>query len=97
MATLNDCGVYIDCEKIELPKHNIAFANISIAQDETDKLFRYGVNYFGKIEGFGFGASIHSQTYINREDAVQGAIDYFIKHAKEYGEYLQEVLTAYEK
>ena len=89
MSKPNDCGVYMECRTIQLPTNKkFNKVTVKIAQDDTDGLYRYGVDVMGKDWGSCYGASIHSTGYQTEYEVIGEAIKSILNSYEDYKEVL---------
>ena len=93
MSKPNQHGVYIGatCETICLPTNNkYIIAKIRIAQDDDDKLFRFGLDFGTHTSGWGYGAFIGSEVFKTREDAIKCGIKRIVGRVPGYEELISK-------
>lgn len=93
MSKPNQCNVYPHetCETICLPTNKkYITAKISVAQDDDDKLFRFGLDFGTPTSGYGYGAYQFSQTFKTREDAIRCGIKTIIDRTPGYEELISK-------
>lgn len=89
MSKPNQHGVYPHetCEIVNLPiNKKYITAKISVAQDDDDKLFRFGLDFGTPTSGFGYGAYQFGKTFKTREEAIRNGIKTIIDKVPGYEE-----------
>lgn len=93
MSKPNQHGVYPHetCEIICLPTNKkYIMAAITIAQDDDDKLFRFGLDFGTPSSGLAYGAFMGGEAFKTREDAIKSGIKSIIAKAPGYEELINK-------
>lgn len=89
MSKPNQYNVYPGetCETVCLPTNKkYITADICVAQDDDDKLFRIGVDFGTPTSGYCYGAFKSGQVFKTREDAIRCGIKRIIDSTPGYME-----------